>query len=179
MTQLNTPESAEQTGTKRWFRRFLRPFYKQYVVVLLIILVFNIGLAVRPFSKPLPSAAPAIIEQVRSGNLGGEIVLSNLFTRDGSAQIAPKSDLITIEEVLRNRNIRAVFKLYVPLKGRSGEDIKRDTDLGVSRSVAIKRWLLEKELPNKSFDAVVLTIDYPGATSSTQRVAVALETLKN
>jgi len=175
MEQLDKQQHKENTGNNKQGRRFLRPFYNQYIVVLLVILVFNIGLAMRPMPKPLPSAAPAIIEQVKGGNLGGEIVLSNIFTQNGSAQIAEQSDLTTIEQVLKNHHIRAVFKIYVPLKGRTGEDIKRDTDLGISRSIAIKSWLLERQLTTKSFDAVVVTMDYPGAPTKAQRVAVALE----
>lgn len=182
MTQQDAQQDAPRHelggDTKGPDRRILRAFYNQYVAVLLIILVFNIGLAVRPVSKQLPSAAPAIIEQVKGGNLAGEIVLSNLFTERGSLQIADKSDLLTIEEVLKNHDIRAVFKIYVPLKGRGGEEIKRDTDLGISRSIAIKRWLIERGLPTKSFEAIVLTLDHPGTPPSEQRIAVALELLE-
>jgi hypothetical protein len=179
MTQQDTPQHEQGGDTKKQDRRILRAFYNQYVAVLLIILVFNIGVAVRPTSKQLPSAAPTIREQVKGGNFAGEIILSNLFSEGGSTQIADKSDLLTIEEVLKNHDIRAVFKIYVPLKDRSGEEIKRDTDLGISRSIAIKRWLIERKLPTKSFEAIVLTQDLRGLNSNQQRVAVALEMLES
>jgi hypothetical protein len=175
--KLQDNQQGEDSLNNRQDRRILRAFYNQYVAVLLIILVFNIGVAVRPFSRPQPSVAPVIKDKIKEGDLAGEIALTNIFKEERSTQIAEHSDLLTIEEVLRNHDIKAVFKIYVPLAKRSGEEIKRYTDLGISRSIAIKRWLLERQLPAKSFEAIVLTRDYPDSPASEQKITVSLEVI--